>query len=62
VIDHVFESGIDRLGERPRPEDLLGSLDLLPIDDQRSLVRFGYLFGHAADIIASRSTALTVEG
>jgi hypothetical protein len=33
VVDHVIKRGINRLGDRLRPEDLLDALDLRTVDD-----------------------------
>ena len=46
VLDDVLERRIDGLGDRLRAENLLRAFDLLAVDDQRSLVWFGYLLSH----------------
>jgi hypothetical protein len=44
--DHLVECTVDSLGESSGAEDSPGLRQLLSVDDQRSLVSFGYLFGH----------------
>src|SRR5438093_342832 len=44
--DHLVKRVVDRLRECPRAKNLLRLGHLLSIDDQRSLVRFGYLLCH----------------
>jgi hypothetical protein len=44
--DHFVECTVDSLGESSGAEDSPYLRDLLSVDDQRSLVSFGYLFGH----------------
>ena len=51
VVDDVLESCIDRLRESLRAKDLFHSFDFRAVDGQTSLVFFGYLLGHAADIL-----------
>src|SRR5262245_16252825 len=49
--DYLVECGVHRLRDRLRAEDLAYFIDLVPVDDQRGLVGFGYLPSHYADIL-----------
>ena len=51
MIDDILESRIDCLRQGSSSEDFLDALNLLPVDDERSLVLFGYLLCHSADIL-----------
>ncbi len=54
----LVECTIDGRGERLRPEDLTGLIDLLAVDDQRGLVPFGYLGRHLIDILARAAVSV----
>jgi len=51
--NHLVQRGIDSLGDRFRTEDLACLSELVTVDDERSLVPFGYRFSHLPDILKS---------